>query len=831
MTTGMLWMWARSLVLVALVTLHAAVSVDGLSACAPFVGNGGSLIAEYDGITAMAKGDFNNDGRPDFVVLGGTFFSAHLLMQQPDGSYAQSSIVLNIVAKDVAVGDFDGDGADDVALAINSGSGPDEVVFYANAARDGSSWTKVTVSSGTRSAISIAAADMDADGDIDLVVGLDLGNILLFNNTNADGTNWASSEVTDLGDSINALALADINSDGATDIIAAVGSVAPSEVVWIRNVAGDASSWSFLDIGSAGLDASSVAIADVDNDGDLDVVVALYSDNIVAWYPNIDTGASFGARLDVANIQDVEFVVAEDIDGDGLVDFVSSGRYVAYFHKNAGAGTAWAHRLVSAATNGGGPIVIADVNNDTRVDIVLGLDSDDRVVWVQNYGGSPPAVAYGPQEVVIEPTPVRAVVADIDGDGDNDIAYAGFDNNACGFAFADTLVLPRALAAADIDSDNDVDLVLASETDIAWHQNNAAAGWVANTVNTSTASVTSVQAVDIDANGTPDIVATANGNSLVWYPNAGSGVFAGEQVISAALANPDSVAAADFNGDSKIDLAVAYGDSVAWLAALDGMGAFSPPQLITSSDLTTAVSITTADVDDDGDIDLVVAGRANNRVVWLANTNNASSWMVNEVTASAPGVYSVEPVDMDGDGDLDLLLATAANDEMTWYEAASPGVFAGSKHVVSSATFRLRQAIAADLDSDGDLDVVGVSLDSGITAHQRCSASDGATPPPPPPPSPAPVAGPPPPSPTSASPPPPASATAGQTNISPSSDDGMFKSQTFIGAAAAVGLVATVAVAATIVVKKRRGGSCGGTQRESSKPATDAGTGTAMELV
>jgi hypothetical protein len=163
--------------------------------------------------------------------------------------------------------------------------------------------------------------------------------------------------------------------------------------------------------------------------------------------------------------------------------------------------------------------------------------------------------------------------------------------------------------------------------------------------------------------------------AVALAPPAGAGdvPFGAQQVISTAAESPRSVFAADVDGDGDLDvLSASYDDGkVAWYENTDGAGSFGTQQIISTYTPTDQLySVFAADVDGDGDLDALSAcgwGGDDANIAWYLNTDGAGSFGTQQIISAGHSVRSVFPADVDGDGDLDVLSASY-NDEIAWYE-------------------------------------------------------------------------------------------------------------------------------------------------------------------
>ncbi|NIQ19659.1 MAG: hypothetical protein GTN95_05560, partial [Gammaproteobacteria bacterium] len=100
----------------------------------------------------------------------------------------------------------------------------------------------------------------------------------------------------------------------------------------------------------------------------------------------------------------------------------------------------------------------------------------------------------------------------------------------------------------------------------------------------------------------------------------------------------------------------------------DGLGSFGPQRVITTL-ADGAHSVFAADVDGDGDPDVLSASFFDDKIAWYENTDGAGSFGPQQVISTlADGARSVFAADVDGDGDPDVLSASENDDKIAWYE-------------------------------------------------------------------------------------------------------------------------------------------------------------------
>jgi hypothetical protein len=280
--------------------------------------------------------------------------------------------------------------------------------------------------------------------------------------------------------------------------------------------------------------------------------------------------------------------------------------------------------------------------------------------------------------------------ADLDGDGDLDVLSASSEDNKIAWYASDgmgqfgpqqvittTADGPTCVYAADLDADGDLDVLSASSEDdkIAWYANDGTGHFGPQQVITTEAyGAQYVHAADLDGDGDLDVLSASSHSmrtpsKIAWYANDGTGQFGPQQVITTEAADPQSVYAADLDGDGDLDVlsASSEDDTIAWYAN-DGMGDFGPQQVITTEAAADPQSVYAADLDGDGDLDVLSASSEDDTIAWYANNGMGDFGPQQVITTAANSAGCVYAADLDGDGDLDVLSASSNDDKIAWYE-------------------------------------------------------------------------------------------------------------------------------------------------------------------
>lgn len=323
--------------------------------------------------------------------------------------------------------------------------------------------------------------------------------------------------------------------------------------------------------------ASSVFAADVDGDGDMDVLSASSNDDKIAWYEN-DGSQRFALRTITTGANGAECVFAVDMDGDGDTDVLSASYIddtIAWYKQDNKGG--FSVYNVSTNVDGARCVYAGDMDGDGDMDVLSAAELGDRITWHLNDGAGSFLLV---RTVSSTADGARwACAADMDGDGDLDAVSASYVSDQVawhersGASFTTHPIYTGAngaacVAAADMDGDGDMDVLSASYLDatVAWYENDGAMGFTRHAIDTTATGASSVSAADLDGDGDLDVLSASwSADTVTWYENNGSDTFAAH-AISTAADGARSVYAADVDGDGDLDVLAAstVDDSIRW---------------------------------------------------------------------------------------------------------------------------------------------------------------------------------------------------------------------------------------------------------------------------
>jgi len=338
--------------------------------------------------------------------------------------------------------------------------------------------------------------------------------------------------------------------------------------------------------------ASGVYAVDIDGDNDFDIIACSMEGPGIAWHENIDGEMSETLNI-ISNIvtESVYQIMAVDMDGDDDPDILASSPsfagYNIFWYENIGGGNFSSEKLIEANAPGTLGIFAADFNGDSIADVLAANETEGKLGWYAN-----------------------------DGSGN----FSAFQ------MFSDTAFGATSVSAADIDKDDDYDAV---------------AGY---------------------------------GNRVAWFRNDGDGVFYEERVLTWENEAIDvrKVTVGDMDNDDDMDILSAsfIDNKIAWYENMGYLNFNQDPRVI-SLLAVGAVDLHVQDFDGDNDLDIVSASNMDNRIIWYQNVINMdleddfNRYVLTFAASGATGVYSA---DIDIDGDNDIITSSANNNAIKWMQ-------------------------------------------------------------------------------------------------------------------------------------------------------------------
>ena len=304
-------------------------------------------------------------------------------------SFTAANIATNAnAAADVHIADMDGDGDLDIVSASRD---DDTIAWYENDGASDPSWTAADIATSADGAIDVHVADMDGDGDLDIVsASIKDDTIAWYENDGAANPSWTAADIDTNADYAYGVHVADLDGDGDLDIVSA--SINDDTIAWYENDGAADPSWSAADIATSADGALDVHVADMDGDGDLDIVSASITDDTIAWYENDGASDPSWTAADIATSADGAWDVhVADMDGDGDIDIVSASYVdstIAWYENDGASDPSWTAANIDTNADSARDVHVADLDGDGDLDIVSASAFDDTIAWYENDGAS-----------------------------------------------------------------------------------------------------------------------------------------------------------------------------------------------------------------------------------------------------------------------------------------------------------------------------------------------------------------------------------------------------------------------------------------------------------
>lgn len=616
----------------------------------------------------------------------------------------------------LALGDIDGDGNLDIVVGSEHSAGSG-LVWY-----QFPTWERHSIADGDFTTDG-QAIDVDGDGDIDVVIGTfahGRGEVLWFENAGAARPgHWVRHRVGD--GYAHDLLVADVDGDGDIDI---VSGDKKSVTVWEQG-AGNYTPHRISDRVGEGL-----ALADVDRDGRLDVVYG------ATWLVN---PGSFGQ----SNWQEIQIapewtadtrVVARDMNGDGRVDIVLSasegtGRLSWFEAPPDPRSQHWReHAVDDDSLEGVHSLQVTDIDADGDLDVIaaeMHTSRGKRVLVYLNSAGT------FERRTISRSGSHNLRIGDIDGDGDDDIVgknYGGrgrvvewWENDTATAGKWDYVGIdsdrPKdqkgtmGLAFLDADGDGRRDVVAGS------YLYRSPAGGVSNHwQRTAIASGVDIHfAVDVDGDEFADLIGF-EGQEVLWLEADDRAATSWRRSVIGVVGagrTQGGVVAALLPG-ARAQVVFTRGKAL-WALEVPNAPTATPWPLHRLSSDSEEEGIAAGDVDGDGDLDLAAVAADGHHIIWLENPGSlAKEWRPHRVGGqigpTGAWLDRVALVDTSGDGRLDIVATEERQDRklaahLYVFEAPSnPAEQAWTRTVVARHR-SINSLDVGDLDRDGRPDL------------------------------------------------------------------------------------------------------------------------------
>ena len=320
--------------------------------------------------------------------------------------------------------------------------------------------------------------------------------------------------------------------------------------------------------------------ADINNDGNIDVVYGKTSGTGIYWMEN-DGNGNFNTEHTVSTvINAVTHVFVADFDNDNDKDILatSSDDTCLVWYENTNSGSSFIMHTINNNAFSLHSIFVIDMNKDNKLDIVYSR-GDTLCLYLGNGNGT-----FQSEQVITDTIPAYCIyIDDINEDNELDILCSDYDNHR-----------------------------------IIWLENDGSENFTNHSIDTNTVATCSVNTADINLDGKIDILATIemSPGEVVWYENLGGGNFSTKNVIG-SFGNAKDAISIDFDYDGDSDV-VAGGYNYIRYYENNGSGSFSSSYVMyITNDYTW--HILPADINNDGKMDFVANLVNSNRIDWYKN--------------------------------------------------------------------------------------------------------------------------------------------------------------------------------------------------------------------
>lgn len=428
------------------------------------------------------------------------------------------------------------------------------------------------------------------------------------------------------------------------------------------------------------------AVADFNNDGNLDIVSVGFNRNSVSIYWN-DGSLNFSKQSIADSVIQVQLVEINDIDDDGDTDIVYGGGGLNGFRLlfNNGAGIFDSSKTLfmnnGQYSNAKRGMTIADINNDGTKDILafsgVGFGGMYFLDGSQNFASS-----------IIDIDGIDLggdiIVYDFDQNGLNDIIRQNGGGDYLSILYQDSELEfrvelieqnwdnkgPGQMSIGDLDGDNDIDLVFPEngniDGDLSWFEN-INGKLYRHYLYSEIEAVRIPKLGDMDNDGDIDIVVTAGDDGakseedeINWFENRGDAKFIEHRI-------DDNISAP---GDVEL-----------------------------------------GDIDSDGFLDIVATSYEDSTIMWYKY--DGEGWIKNLISENSVNPIGCEISDIDSDNDLDIIVCSSGEDKIVLFSNNGSGIF--TKRLLDNSILMPQEVKAVDLNNDNEIDLVVCSLDTNNT--------------------------------------------------------------------------------------------------------------------
>lgn len=711
---------------------------------------------------AIALGDMDNDGYLDFIYtttsgVVGIFKNTG----NPNNTFLATPIIVAngmLPWNSIALLDHNNDGLLDIVLSVywyyNFLYQHHSVQYFLN--RGNNTFTGPTVIQAYPKSvgpITVYAFDVDENGYNDILVLQPFTNTLSFFSQNAGV--WMVERTIALGDpGLLALDVCDVDGDGVSDIV--VAAYRDDSVGWHRQIAQGKFGERII-IGALP-SVKSVSCADVNFDGTNDILAVGLDSDSALWFENTGSGEFISPHVLSTSLGRPSTVIAADIDGDGDKDIVAMEYHGTGVHiftnllrssvctdmsNTCGLGWTCVNNTAVCSTCKDGYFLSGTSCLPCPVfDHCLSMVCTTRDVYctkcenhfVLSSRGECNVELFYSTDINIVNTGTQymySAAADFDNDGlldilsvtfydidpgSNPTALGGRIEMAWGtsqFTY-DRVILTRNAPGArnldivDINKDGYLDFF------VVYQLSNTVACWYVTPGRVVTEKAFGhtylspyyIRAYDMDGNGYPDAVVSFTDNQmLVIYLNFGGTTFSVVAVSSIGVFQQFALNDLDDDGNMDIVAAVSTPGKVVWLRNTGGLN-FVPITIVEMAAL--AVTVGCVTTGRSGCHDIFFSASVAYAIIHcrLSSASTNYTFSCDAVVEHYADVQSLDLTDINNDGAPDLLFSSLISNSIAYLENMDQKGTFGVPYIISNNVDRVHHAFPKDMDGDGDIDIL-----------------------------------------------------------------------------------------------------------------------------
>ncbi|TXC85137.1 FG-GAP-like repeat-containing protein [Luteibaculum oceani] len=714
--------------------------------------------------------DIDNDGDID-VISGGQ----QLEVFRNDGAWNFSKLQIAPInnVRDFDIEDIDGDGFMDIICGATKSNLGSLIVYFNRSSFGSIAFDELVVANDfTTETITALAHDMNGDNLPDLICGSARQPYKLDMFIQDETGNFLRQPISTTIGGIRTIEAADLEKDGDIDLL--VGTWVNNSIKVLRNVGGN--QFNEITLRSNINDPQGIQAADINLDGKLDVIWSDYDGNVVWEEYTIENGEMIFTPNNLTPFPNNTWGETTDFDLDGDMDYIAidwiSGRHNILLYENTLNDCLVEEKIINGIPNTyvGFPSVFNIENSDVSTLYTVVRPATGEIVGSEMGNGNTLTIytdtlvygsnvfeVYGqksetcepiflftgslnawdtpaeknifdPNEIVVAQNPEISIPesvfpVDMNNDGMMDfLSTTRGDHkvilhvNLGKFEFDNVVISNQFqggedVKAIDMDLDGDMDIVAAFSTsdDLVWFENDGQLNFTPHVIDGNIDHAIHFYASDIDGDNDIDLVASpfTSGN-LNLYTNDGNQNFS-KRVIASGFGKSEMVVVRDINGDGKKD--ILYGNAyqgvnskLVWLKQTTTM---EFEQILISTNIQSLKGLAIEDIDNDGDLDFFTASTEDDKIALFRNTGN-ELFVEETLISNADGAEHVFTSDMDLDGDQDIVWVSFLDNKIYWQENIDGG-YNFRPYEISIANAGLVWSEPADFDGDSDLDIVVAS--------------------------------------------------------------------------------------------------------------------------